>query len=117
MNDLRDTKAIRRALEGSLEDAMRIAVEDLLGRAVRDAPVDEGTLRGSGTATVEVHGQEVIGKVTFGTPYARAQHEGLDFEHPKGGKAKYLESNLTALAPRYKKILAASARKALDRGR
>jgi hypothetical protein len=117
MNDLRDTKAIRRALEGSLEDAMRIAVEDLLGRSVRDAPVDEGTLRGSGTATVEVHGQEVIGKVTFGVPYARAQHEGVTFSHPKGGKAKYLEANLTSMAPRYKDILAKTAKRALDRGR
>lgn len=96
---------------------MRIAVEDLLGRAQRDAPVDEGTLRGSGVASVEVQGDEVIGKVTFGLPYARRQHEDQSYQHPKGGKAKYLESNLTAMAPRYKAALAKAAAKAIDRGR
>lgn len=117
MPEVKDTKAIRRALKGSIEDAMRIAVEDLLGRAVRDAPVDEGTLRGSGAASVEVHGDTVIGRVTFGVPYARAQHEGIDFQHPKGGKAKYLEANLTAMVPRYKAAIAKAAARSIDRGR
>ena len=117
MPEIKDTRAIRRALQGSLEDAIRIAAEDLLGRAVRDAPVDEGTLRASGAATVETHGSDVEGRVTFGTPYARAQHEGTNFVHPKGGQAKYLEANLTAMAPRYKAALQKAAQKALSRGR
>ena len=111
--------------------------EDLLGRAMRDAPVDEGTLRGSGAAAVYANGRAVarrgfqeigteptespdrfamqsqravhegglgdavVGEVGFNTPYALAQHERLDFHHPKGGKAKYLESNLTERAGRY----------------
>ena len=35
------------AVDGMIENT-----EDLLGRAMRDAPVDEGTLRASGTAAV-----------------------------------------------------------------
>lgn len=96
---------------------MRIIVEDLLGRAVRDAPVDEGTLRGSGSTSVEVHGNEVTGTVTFGVPYAEVQHEHTEFQHPKGGQAKYLEGPLTEMAPRYKQALAKAAQKALERGR
>ena len=118
--------------------------EDLLGRAMRDAPVDEGTLRGSGTATIyangravarrgfrEVAGQPeapqmverkvvegglgdaVVGEVGFNTPYALVQHERLDFNHPKGGKAKYLESNLTEHADRYQANLQDHLREAL----
>lgn len=31
------------------------------------------------------------GKVEVDQVYARYQHEGLDFKHPRGGQAKYLE--------------------------
>ena len=117
MPEIQDTRAVRRALLGSIEDAMRIATEDLLGRAVKAAPVDEGTLRASGTATVEVKGDEVEGRVTFATPYARRQHEETEWEHPKGGQAKYLEGPLTEMAPRYKTVLEKAARKAIERGR
>jgi len=115
------------AVRGMIENT-----EDLLGRAMRDAPVDEGTLRASGHAEVfangravarrgfrEVAGQPeapkmverkvvegglgdaVVGEVGFNTPYALVQHERLDFNHPKGGKAKYLEANLEQQADRY----------------
>ena len=115
------------AVRGMVENT-----EDLLGRAMRDAPVDEGTLRASGSAAVyengravarrgfrEVAGQPeapemverkvvegglgdaVVGEVGFNTPYALVQHERLDFDHPKGGKAKYLEDNLKEQADRY----------------
>jgi len=115
------------AVRGMVENT-----EDLLGRAMRDAPVDEGTLRASGSAEVYANGRAVarrgfrevadqpeapemverkvvegglgdavVGEVGFNTPYALAQHERLDFHHPKGGKAKYLESNLTERAGRY----------------
>ena len=127
------------AVDGMVENT-----EDLLGRAMRDAPVDEGTLRGSGTAAVyangravsrrgfrEVAGQPeapqmverrvvegglgdaVVGEVGFNTPYALVQHERLDFHHPKGGKAKYLESNLTEHADRYQANLQDHLREAL----
>ena len=47
----------------------------------------------------------IEGYVRFNTPYAVAQHERLDFVHPKGGKAKYLEEPLTQNADRYGKHL------------
>jgi hypothetical protein len=50
-------------LEGAI-DGMIEATEDLLGRAMREAPIDEGTLRASGTATVYVDGRPVSGMTT-----------------------------------------------------
>jgi hypothetical protein len=124
--------------------------EDLLGRSMRDAPVDEGTLRASGSAVVYVNGRAVarrgfrevssdpvesaahlemrerraihegglgdavVGEVGFNTPYALAQHERLDFNHPKGGKAKYLEDNLKQQADRYQGNLSDHLRGALS---
>ena len=134
---------------------------------MRDAPLDEGTLRASGTAAVYVDGKAVarqgtqevagsfglsqgevaelegrfgrrpgksspqpepgdgrsvieggaanaiVGEVGFDTPYALAQHERLDFHHPKGGKAKYLQANLEAQASRYQENLRDRIREAL----
>jgi hypothetical protein len=134
-------RIVTAAIRGMEED-----VEDLLGRAQREAPLDEGTLRASGTAAVFVDGKRVSGvaeqsgfvmlsaagpiegpkthamvhrdvdalaaqspkkgggvegQVSFNTPYALEQHERLDFNHPKGGKAKYLEDPLKENADRY----------------
>ncbi|MEA4884260.1 MAG: hypothetical protein VB144_11515 [Clostridia bacterium] len=35
--------------------------------------------------------------VGFSVPYAAAQHEGVDFDHPKGGKAKFLEDAIKSV--------------------
>lgn len=90
---------------------MHVITEDLLGNAQREAPVEEGTLRGSGQAHVEVTANGVHGEVTFDTPYAARQHEEVTWNHPKGGNAKYLENPLKAMAPRYLAALAAAMRK------
>jgi hypothetical protein len=110
--------------------ALTVVVEDLAGRAQRDAPIDEGTLRGSmaidwivnrrrftgagARATAEAVAQALVkggqavtvdAEVSFNTIYAARQHEELDWEHPKGGRAKYLEANLLAQAGRYNRVL------------
>ncbi len=41
----------------------------------------------------------IRGSVVVDQVYARYQHEGLDFQHPRGGQAKYLEQPLYANAP------------------
>lgn len=104
-------------MKGDLEVAMRIITEDLLGKAQREVPRDEGTLAGTGTAEVEVHGDKVVGRVSFSTPYAKRQHEETTWEHPKGGKAKYLEGPLTAEAPRMETIIGAIVKRGLQSGR
>ena len=139
----RDGEVWQRVQQAAV-DGMVENTEDLLGRSMRDAPVDEGTLRASGTAEVYANGRAVVrrgfrevtdqpeapemvtrhvqegglgdavvGEVGFNTPYALTQHERLDFNHPKGGKAKYLEDNLTQQADRYQDNLSDHLRGAL----
>ncbi len=126
---------VARAVHEAAVRAMIENTEDLLGRSQRDAPVDEGTLRASGHAAVYVDGKAVsrsgfegappgpvveggrrnaiVGEVGFNTPYALVQHERLDFRHPKGGKAKFLEDNLKDRAGRYQGNLVDHLRGAL----
>lgn len=40
--------------------------------------------------------------------YAKYQHEGLDFKHPQGGQAKYLEQPVLQETPQYLRDLAGS---------
>jgi hypothetical protein len=52
------------------------------------------------------HGN-VKGSVEVDQVYARYQHEGLDFNHPRGGQAKYLEQPLFANVALYMQDIAA----------
>ena len=118
-NKWRIKEAVNIAEDAALK-ALRTGAEAILTEAIDEAPVDTGTLRRSGTVTVgklpdgervfeaaeagnEMKDafQKKIGKekavyISFNTPYARRQHEELDYEHPRGGKAKYLETPFNA---------------------
>ena len=105
----------------AIEKGLAKSLLHLLGVAAQDAPVDEGTLRGSGSAilngqsigtsqaegkggapatTDNIGEKEPWGVVGFNTPYASAQDQRPDLVHPKGGEAGYLTGN----AERHKKI-------------
>jgi len=110
----RTKEAVKIAEEAGLK-ALRTGAEAILTEAIDETPIDTGTLRRSGTVTVgalpdgaQVYeaaesgrdmkdafpdpvGKEKAVYISFNTPYARRQHEELDYEHPRGGKAKYLE--------------------------
>lgn len=115
--------ARRRAHEAA-EETLQLVAEDLAGRAARDAPISAapsdggGTLRGT-AAVGEIEEAETASgsslsiEVSFSTVYAARQHEEVTWKHPHGGKAKYLESNLLAMGPRYERVLAAKVKEAL----
>lgn len=110
----RTKEAVKIAEEAGLK-ALRTGAEAILTEAIDEAPIDTGTLRRSGTVTVGglPDGEQVfeaakagnemkdafpdpVGKekavyISFNTPYARRQHEEVGYNHPRGGKAKYLE--------------------------
>lgn len=109
MNSARDAAKKRRA---ATIIALTAIGEDLLGRAQREAPVEEGTLRASGKSEVKETHNGIELEVTFSTVYAARQHEEVTWKHPKGGKAKYLEDPLKEMAARYEAALAAAIRKA-----
>lgn len=92
IQDVLDKMAAALSSAGDLTvDGMWDAVADLGQRAAERAPVDEGALRGSLAMGVETEGETIVGEVRFTEKYAAVQHERVDFHHPKGGEAKYLE--------------------------
>jgi hypothetical protein len=110
------------------EQAIRVSAEDLLGRAQRLAPLEEGTLRGSGHLEPEVGvNRTATGlecHVIFDTPYAAAQHEASgppSWEHAErplhyttpGTGPGYLSQPLKDMGPRYVAAIAANVRRAL----
>ena len=75
-------------IEQAAQSALIDTAKAVLKQAKANAPKESSRLARSGR--VEVAFKEV--SVAFRTPYAWIQHERLDYKHPKGGKAKYLES-------------------------
>jgi hypothetical protein len=102
----------RRREEAALQTLGLVAL-DLAGAAARDAPIDEGTLRGAATTSIEETESGAIAVVSFPLPYAARQEEEESFEHPRGGKAHYLGDALKARAPHYRAALEAADRRAM----
>ena len=132
----RTKEAVKIAEEAGLK-ALRTGAEAILTEAIDEAPIDTGTLRRSGTVTVgglpdgaqvfeaaeagnemkdafpEKIGKEKAVYISFNTPYARRQHEELGYEHPRGGKAKYLEDPFNLLKQKVIKMAELRIKKAL----
>lgn len=110
---------IFRRIESEISDAQLRVGRRLLERAEDDAPVgspaeeparEVGELRRSGY--VEQDG--LTTEVGFRAEHAAAVHEDLNDEHPRGGKAKFLEDNVKAIAPEYAEELRAAARRGIE---
>jgi hypothetical protein len=135
-NRWRTKEAVRIAEQAGLK-ALRTGAEGILTEAIDETPVETGTLRRSGTVTVgglpdgaQVYeaaeagtemkdafsdpvGKEKAVYISFSTPYSRRQHEELDWEHPVGGKAKYLEDPFNRLKKKVVKMAEQQIKKAL----
>lgn len=103
-------RAVKAAHRGAVE-GLQICTEFLLGEAVKIVPLDEATLQDSGKAAVDE--AELEGKVTFDTPYAVVQHERLDFVHPNGRQAKYLEKPWRENSARFAQLIADRIKRAI----
>lgn len=138
--DLSGLLKIPARAEAELNRELRKVGLDALGESIRRAPVDEGTLRGSHSmhhggervATGEeagavmepgaeptpleggagTDGLNVV--IVANTVYAAAQHEGVEFDHPKGGEAKWMEKTMSENAAQYKRKLAAAAKRGVE---
>ena len=94
---------------GAREGLYRWA-EHVLEQSTRLVPHQEGTLQDSGTA----HEPGTSGldastaAVSYDTPYAVVQHEAMEFSHPNGRQAKYLETPLNASKVVGERLLAES---------
>lgn len=105
----------RVALAAAAELAVESAGKTLLDASQQLVPVDTGALKASGqvtgdgphTVAVSYGRQDGAGRNGADTAdYAVIQHEALDYNHPNGGQAKYLEQAMHSAAP---EILAAMA--------
>ncbi|QDM56357.1 minor head protein [Gordonia phage Sidious] len=89
--------------------AMQAGADELLDRSNRLVPVDDADLRDSGTA--EAEGKKAA--VAYTAPHAMKQHERLDFDHPNGGQAKFLETAALANASAIEQAIAEAMREQL----
>lgn len=103
-----------------LADALLFVAEESQQRA----PIDTGDLRGSVEVKIDneiyatgesgggvtVNGTlpetAVCGEVSYNTKYAANQHEHTEYDHPRGGQAKYLESVLVEHKQRILQLIA-----------
>ena len=104
---------VERLIRETAFQAIRDGAEAILTEAIDETPIDTGTLRRSGTVTEAP--QENTVYVSFNTPYARRQHEDLTLNHPRGGKAKYLEDPFKRNAEKVEQLVAQRVKAALDR--
>lgn len=79
---------IRDAVANAAAEGLKKSGRDVLKAARERAPVDDGVLRKSGKVTAD----DLELTVRFTAPHAWLQHEKLEYQHPNGGQAKYLES-------------------------
>lgn len=104
----------QKAIQAFRDGAWDVA-EAIVTASINEAPIEEGTLRRSIHPTLgglpnpdyafeqaktsqiktpkptSVAAAEEVIYISANTPYARRQHEGVGFKHPKGGKAKFIE--------------------------
>src|SRR5699024_1421190 len=81
----------------------------LLARTIPEVTPRDGQLSDSGATDVD----DEAASVYFDTPYAVRQHEELGYQHPKRGKAKYLESHVVDDREVVSQVMAAEVRRAL----
>jgi len=139
-NKWRIKEAVNIAEEAALK-ALRTGAEAILTEAINEAPIETGTLRRSGTVTVgglpdgaQVYkaaesgsdmkdafpgpeGKEKAVYISFSTPYARRQHEELGYNHPLGGKAKYLEDPFNRNKKKVLQYAEKQVKKALEKAK
>lgn len=118
---------IQTAVKGMAKTSTSGLADALLFVAVESqqrAPVDTGDLRGSvlvtlgdstigtglanGTFTSVTPIPDIAsgGTVSYNTKYAATQHEHIEYDHPRGGQAKYLESVLVENTDRILQLIA-----------
>lgn len=91
-------------------EAVEAAGDHILEIAQQLVPHETGVLQNTGRVVVSRGGLRAA--VQFGTPYARRQHEEMDWKHKPGRQAKYLEEPMMTEQDTCLAIMAAVLRKA-----
>lgn len=106
------TQTYKPEAQAAAARAVGVFGEAVMGKAQRLAPVDTGTLKGSGvTDDPVIEDGRIRSEVGFNTDYAAAVHERLDLHHPQG-QAKFLEAPMREMAPKLAGFVQDELRKA-----
>ena len=81
-------KPILSLVEKAAQDAMRTAGKQVLKRARELSPTDTGDSDKSGFVAID----DLTVQIGFRSLVSLLQHENLDYKHPDGGQAKFLET-------------------------
>lgn len=95
-------------IEQAAQDGLREVAKAALRDSNERAPVEDGDLVKSGRVVVD----DLTAQVSYSSFYAPLQHENLDWKHPDGGEAKFLERAANAVD--VEGIMAERARRVLD---
>ncbi|MEW1843141.1 hypothetical protein AB0392_34815 [Nonomuraea angiospora] len=104
-------EALEARARAAIERGLAQATEHVLTMTEPKVPWQTGDLERSGSAQVDRSNLE--GVISFDQPYAVAQHENLDWNHPLKGEPKFLETTLYEEAEVVRAIVAKAVRKAL----
>lgn len=118
-NVIRNLQKAQERMVNAVATGLYLEGNNHMGISKRRVPVDLGALKGSGYVTLpEVTATDVTVELGYGGPakkYAIVQHERLDYNHPDGGQAKYLESVVDERRNSILSNVAALAKRAFDR--
>lgn len=107
-------------LPAILREGVRGLADVVRSEAIRQAPVETGALRASpppiseADGTLHQSGYVMEAKIVFPLVYAARQHEETTWQHPKGGKAKYLEDPMKEMAGKFDRRLGGYISKCLS---
>jgi hypothetical protein len=112
--------AVVARIAAHIEDALADGGQVVLDRSSELVPIDGrpdthgGTLAESGRVNRIGSDYLPIVSVTYDGPYAVYQHEGLEFHHPTGGQAKFLELAMVETTEQATEAIGLEIRKALE---
>ncbi|ADQ04404.1 hypothetical protein Calow_0836 [Caldicellulosiruptor owensensis OL] len=105
---------VSKAVEQAVKAALQKCAADLQRKSAERAPIDTGDLRSNcSVSPLKREGAKFYHTVGYNLPYAIVQHERLDFRHPKGGEAKYLEKPFNENKSLYERYIGEAIRNAL----
>jgi len=121
---MNDTERLQRHIRTTIQKAVQETAEHLQSKAVEEAPKDKGTLKLSSPPVVaRWEGHTCRATISFNTPYAAYQHEGVsrfsgralqyNLTRNPSAKPKFLERNARLWGPKYRKLIVARVRAAL----
>lgn len=89
-----------------------MALEHILAESNKIIPLEEGTLMRSGKVAMDP--ANLMGAISYDSPYAVRQHEELTWRHSPGRQAKYLETAVNSSRQECMRIMQAELRRWLS---